>query len=113
MSISWGIKERFKFTAAGSLKSWEPAPMSAVYAITYRQNTDRPKAHTILFFGQADDLSREAHELDRQVIEAWKDSGHDVSELYVFVHPMPGSTSGLRAKVQEQLVAEYRPRCNR
>ena len=113
MSISWGVKERIKFIAAGPLTSWKPPAVPAVYAITCKQNPDRPKMHTVLFFGQANDLSRETHELDRQVIDAWKSSGHDVSELYVFVHPIPGSTSGQRFKMQEQLVAEYRPPCNR
>lgn len=113
MSISWGIKERYKFNASGSLHSWDPPPMSAVYAITYKQNPDKPKSHTILFFGQAEDLAREAHDLNRQVTDAWAESGHDVRELNVFVHPMPGSTTGQRFKVQEQLVAEYRPQCNR
>ena len=87
--------------------------MSAVYAITYKPNPEKPKSHSILFFGQADDLSREARELNRQVTDAWTDSGHDVRELYVFIHPMPGSTSGQRYSVQEQLTAEYRPQCNR
>lgn len=113
MSISWGIKERFRFTAAGPLSSWDPPSVSAVYAITSKQNPVKPKAHTILFLGQADDLAREAHELNRQVIDAWKDSGQDVHDLHVFIHMMPGSTSGQRTTVQEQLITEYHPRCNR
>jgi hypothetical protein len=113
MSISWGIKQRFKFTANGSLTSWEPPPVAAVYAITYKNNPLKPKSHTILFVGQAENLSREAYDLNRQVTDAWTDSGHDLRELYVFIHPMPGSSSNERYNVQEQLTMEYRPQCNR
>lgn len=113
MSISWGKKERFKFTSAGSLTSWDPPAMPGIYAVTYRQNEDRPTSHTVVFFGQSDDLSQEPQQMDRQVLDAWKESGHDVRQLNVFVHAMPGSTSGQRFQVQEQLVSEYRPQCNR
>jgi hypothetical protein len=113
MSISWGIKQRYKFTANGSLTSWDPPAVPAVYAITYKNNPLKPKAHTILFVGHAQNLQQEAHELNRQVTDAWTDSGHDVRELYVFIHHMPGSTSNERYDVQEQLTMEYRPQCNR
>jgi hypothetical protein len=113
MSISWGIKQRFKFTANGSLIFWEPPAVSAIYAITYRHNPQKPKSHTILFVGQADDLRREFRDLNRQVTDAWTDSGHDLRELYVFIHHMPGSTSAERYNIQEQLTSEYHPRCNR
>src|SRR5947207_447199 len=111
MSISWGVKQRFKFTANGSLTNWQPPPLSGVYAISYKRSPDNPKAHTILYFGQAGNLSGEAPDLNTQVLHAWADSGHNVGDLYVFVHSMPGSTSGERSSVQEQLIAEYRPLC--
>jgi len=113
MSISWGVKERFKFSTCGSLSHWDPPAVAGVYAITCKQDPKRPKAHSILFVGQAEDMAREAREQNAQVIDAWKTSGQDLSELYVFVHPMPGSSISERTKIQEQLVAEYRPQCNR
>ena len=113
MSISWGIKDRFKFTPAGALTSWDPPPIAAVYAITYRQNADRPKSHTVLYFGQAENLAAEAPDLNRRVMDSWAESGNDVHGLAVFIHAMPGSTSGQRSRVQEQLMAEYRPQANR
>jgi len=113
MSISWGIKDRFKFVAAGPLSSWDPPSLPAVYAITYNQQASRPKSHTMLYCGHSEDLSKDAHELNEQVKEAWKVAGRDIAELFVFVHPMQGSTSSQRVKVQEQLVVEYRLQCNR
>jgi hypothetical protein len=113
MSISWGLKERFKFSGGGSLSHWDPPPVAGIFTITCKQNMDRPKAHSILFVGQAEDISSEAREQSGQVVEAWRTSGQNLSELFVFVHPMPGSSRGERTKVVEQLVAEYRPQCNR
>jgi hypothetical protein len=113
MSISWGRTERYKFASSGALTRWTPPQAPAIYAITYNQDPSRPKSHTILFVGEADDLSQKAAALNAQVLEAWQSSNNDVNDLYVFVHHMPGSTPGERCKVQEQLVSEYVPRCNR
>lgn len=114
MSISWGRRERFKFTAGGTLMDWSPPILPAVYAITYKQDPkNKPKSHTVLYFGQADDLSQQAPTDNRQIMDSWVYSGGTVEELYVFIHPMPGSTRGQRSNLQEQLVAEYGPDCNR
>ncbi len=113
MSISWGKKDRFKFNAVGSLSNWDPRSVAAVYAITCKLDPEKPKAHTVLYFGQVEDMSRDAPELNRQVIEAWTQSGHDIHDLLVFTHEMPLSTSNQRSRIQEQLISEYRPQCNR
>jgi hypothetical protein len=113
MSISWGVKERFKFESAGQLYSWQPLSVAAVYAVTFKGDPEKPKAHTILYVGHAKDLQQEMPEQTRQVRDAWEEGGHDVRDLNVFVHVMPGSGNGERAAVMEQLVSEYRPRCNR
>src|SRR5271170_5150369 len=107
MSISWGKTERFKFLPGGSLLSWRPPAMAAIYAITYRGDPEKPKAHNILFFGQTANLSETSPEWNEEVVDAWKSSNQDVGELCVFVHPMPGSTSGERIRVQGQLISEY------
>lgn len=112
MSVSWGKRERFKFNTVGSLISWEPPPLSGVFAVTYKQDPAK-KSHTVLFFGQAEDLSREAPDLNRRVLDLWTEGGNDVRELTVWIHPMPGSTSQQRSRIQEELIAEYRPQCNR
>lgn len=114
MSISWGVKERFKFAPAGALRSCNLPMTAAVYAITYKQDPlNKPKAHTVLYFGHAEDLANQASEASRNVIEDWVGSGGDSSELFIFIHPMPGSTKWERSSVQEQLVSEYSPQCNR
>jgi hypothetical protein len=62
-----------------------------------------------LYFGQAEDLSREMPSVDQEMHELWHERGGNNDELYVFMYPMPGSTPRQRANVQQQLVSEYSP----
>jgi hypothetical protein len=114
MSISCGKKERFKFRAGGSLIHWSPQMVSALYAITYKQDPkNKPKSHTILFFGQAENLAEQAPAYNQNVLDDWTKNGGDPNELFIFVHPMPGSTLRDRLNAHEQLVIEYSPDGNR
>jgi hypothetical protein len=114
MIISWGVRQRYKFTAAGALATWTAPVIPAVYAITYKQDPERkPKSHTVLYFGQAEDISTQAAVYNRSVLEVWHDNGGDIKDLFIFVHPMPGSNSWERGQVHQQLIAEYGPECNK
>lgn len=114
MSISWGKRQRFKFTGGEGITAWSPPMISAVYAITYRQDpNNRPKSHTVLYFGQGEDLSRQAPAFNNDVLDFWIANGGQASELFVFIHPLPGSTRWQRSSVHEQLISEYYPECNR
>ena len=57
MSISWGKKQRYKFNSGVPLTSWTPPAAPGVYALTYKQDPEtKPKSHTVLYFGHAEDL---------------------------------------------------------
>ncbi len=112
MSISWGVKERYKFTAGGALSAWVPPMVPAVYSITFKQDPDKkPKAHTVIYFGEASDLSQESQSISH-VIDDWRTCGGHASDLYVFIHPMPGSSKTDRSRVRWELVSDYRPQAN-
>jgi hypothetical protein len=114
MSISWGKVNRFKFMPGGNLSTWTPPAQPAVYAITYKQNpVSKPNSHTVLYFGKGDDLYQQAPEANREVINLWANNGGDINDLFIFVHPMPNSSAHERRNVQEQLISEYSPDCNR
>jgi len=114
MSISWGKSERFKFKGAGALINWSPETIPALYAITYKQDPqNRPKSHTVLFFGQAEVLAEQAPLYNQEILDNWTINGGRADELFVFIHPMPGSTQRHRLNAFEQLVEEYRPQGNR
>lgn len=113
MSISWGKRERYKFHKVGTLPDWKPPADSAVYAITYQADADKqPKSHTVLYFGEVADMAQEAPAINERVIESWRNTGGTPNDLFVFVHPMSGSTKQERLRLQQQLVIDYRPHCN-
>jgi hypothetical protein len=112
MSINWGRREKFRFTSAGSLSAWAPPQVAAVYSISYKQDPDKkPKAHTVLYFGEAQDLSQDVGSIN-QVLDECIDVHMDAEDLFVFVHPMPGSSRFERTMVQKVLIGDYRPRGN-
>lgn len=112
-SVTFGKRERLKFYALGTINKWQPQVVPAVYAITYKQDpATRPKAHTVVYFGEADDLAKQAPTINRDLQQWWDDHGGKGAELFVFMYPMPGSSQYERANVRSQLVAEYDPQAN-
>jgi|SRR4051812_12692494 hypothetical protein len=110
--VTFGKRERIKFHAEGPLKSWQPSVVPAVYAITYKQDPmGRPKAHTVLYFGEADNLAAQAPTINKDFTEWCKEYATD-KELFVFSHPMPGSSKYERGHVTHQLIVEYDPQAN-
>jgi hypothetical protein len=113
-TVTFGKRERLKFIAAGTLKQWQPAQVPAVYAVTYKQDAEaRPKAHTVVYFGETADLSKQAASIHSEIRHWWDEHGgaHE-GDLFIFFHPMPGSSQYERANIQHQLVLEYDPRGN-
>lgn len=114
MSISLGHRNRLRFNAAGTVTACvTPSQCAAVFAITYKRDaTNKPNAHTVLYFGESADVSRDLHTQCHNVREQWLDKGGNEGELFVFYHQMPSSSSWERESVQSQLVAEYDPLMN-
>jgi hypothetical protein len=112
MAISWGLTERVKFTSGGQLSNWVAPSLPAVYSVTYKRDpANKAKAHTVLYFGEASDLSRETPTINQFLIEI-ADSDVRPSDLFIFIHPMPGSTQHERMKLMQTLIGDYRPRGN-
>jgi hypothetical protein len=110
--VTFGKRERVRFQAEGSLDQWRPVGVPSVYAITYKQDAlARPKAHTVLFFGECENPAVEAPNINKD-FETWCDKYANHSELFVFTHQMPGSSKFERARVTHALVLEYDPQAN-
>jgi hypothetical protein len=110
--VSFGKRERRKFLAEGPLGKWRPVSEPGIFAVTYKQDpVGRPKSHTVLYFGECDNLATQAPMIDSQ-FKQWIDQNADFAELFVFSHQMPGSSKYERSKVAHDLVAEYDPEAN-
>jgi len=112
-SVTWGKRNRYRFASCGQLSRLSAPILPGVYAVTYKQDPQfRPKAHTVLLFGHAADASRQLPMISDEIRRWWHESSTDAPELFVFLHPMPGSSGIDRARVQSELVAEYDPQGN-
>lgn len=112
-TISWGKRNRYKFGLCGQLASFRAPTAAGVYAVTYRQQPHfRPKAHTVVLFGEAEDISKQVDRISEDASRWWKEYSSDEPELFVFLHPMPDSTQVERDQVRAQLISEYAPHGN-
>ena len=113
MSISWGKSRRISFAGAWKLGDWSAPEIPAVYAITYKQDPSaRPKFHTVLFFGESNNLAELGLPWNHERSGSWIENAGSKEHLFIFVHPLPGATQSERWRLHEQLVSEYRPVCN-
>lgn len=111
--VTWGKKAPVKFESAGLLSQCQPQVVPAVYAITYKQDpASRPKSHTVVYFGAADNMAQQASVIHKDIQHWWDNHGGNKGDLFIFIHPMPGSSQYERANVQHQLVCEYDPLAN-
>ena len=112
-ALSFGKRNRIRFAAGGTLRDWQPSTGPAVYAVTYQQDAvHRPKAHSVVYFGESADLSKQFALIRDKLNMWWEENGGSDRELFVFYHEMPGSSQHERVNVQHQLVSEYDPRGN-
>jgi hypothetical protein len=112
-ALSFGKRNRIRFAAGGSLKEWQPSGGAAVYAVTYQPDAvSRPKSHSVVYFGETADLSKQFAVIREKLHNWWEHHGGTHGELYFFYHEMPGSSQHERVNVQHQLVMEYDPRGN-
>lgn len=114
MGISWGKSERIKFEGAFKLDQWTPPAVPGIYAITCKEDpVNKPRNHTVLYFGEGGDLADQGLPFNHDDSDLWIHSAGDKTELYIFVCPMLGATSTERWRLHERLVTEYNPPCNR
>lgn len=110
--VKFGQRDRLSFRCEGALSEWKPEVVPAVFAITYKKDPGlRPKSHTVLFFGEVDNLAMQAGTICND-FRQWGQDINDSSELFVFTYPMPGSSKYERGRVAQQLIAEYDPLAN-
>jgi hypothetical protein len=109
-TVTFGKRNRYRFTAGGTLKQWQPSGGAAVYAVTYKPDAvNRPKAHSVVYFGEATDLVKQSDTIRKDLHAWWDENGGTDRELFIFIHEIVGSSQYERANVHHQLVMEYDP----
>lgn len=112
--ISWGRHQRVAFSNSGRLQEWAPDTIPALFAVTYQRDPfNKPKGHTVLYFGETDNMAEKASSIKHNMKEVWSRDGGDPSDLFIFVRQMDGSTTQERFRILERLILEYQPEANR
>lgn len=111
-TVTFGKRQKLTFRSEGTLNTWRPEAGPGIYAITYKRDAEgKPKAHTVLYFGDTDNFTVQAPSIKQDFQQWCKEHGTD-TELFVFCHPMPSSSKYERSNLTHQLIMEYDPQAN-
>ena len=102
------------FDGPYSIVNWKPPFRAAVYAIMMKPNPrNKPDTYRILYFGQSSNLSERGFFRSHQKYICCIDEAGDESNLYIGIYLMPNSSEEERNEIEDKLIYEYQPVCNR
>lgn len=111
MTITWGD---ITFDGPYSVTDWEPPYRAAVYAIMMKPDpTNKPTTYRILYFGESSNLSERGFWRSHHKYQCFIDNAGSESNIYIGIYRMPNSTEEERRAVEQKLIAQYNPVCNR
>lgn len=100
--------------SCGRLQDWAPLTTPALFAVTYQRDpNNKPKGHTVLYFGETENMARHASSIRDNMSELWSREGGGPEDLFIFVRMMDGSSTQERSRIVENLVMEYQPQANK
>lgn len=111
MVISWGKTRKIEFKGPDLISRWEPPHRAAVYVIMTVGT--KPGYYKLLYVGESENLSERGFFRSHHAYDCWVRHTRSESKLFVGVHLMPNSTIEERGKIENQLVADYNPPCNK
>lgn len=106
MPITWG---NYTFSTPVRLTTWIPQSVPGVYAISVRRND----SFSPIYFGETEDLAARGINNTHHAYDCWLSETGSEQDIYVSVHPMANSTESDRRRVEDSLITQYNPVCNR
>lgn len=111
MTITWG---KISFDGPYPITKWDPPFRAAIYAIMIKpEPTSKPTTYRIIYFGESGNLSERGFYKSHHAYSCWIKQAGSESNLFIGVHQMPNSTQEVREKVEQKLISDYNPVCNR
>jgi len=110
MSINYSS---YHFTDPVSAASWDPPYRSGIYAILTPDSSIKPKPYRVLYFGESENMSDRGFWKGHHRYRCFISEAASESNLNIAVYLMPNSTSEERRKIEQKLVNDYDPPCNR
>lgn len=108
MTILWGT---IKFEGPNSVLQWDPPRKAAVYVVMAPGT--KPDHYKAIYFGESENLSERGFYKSHQAYPCWIKQAGAETNLYIGVYPMPNSTMEQRRVVEQMLIKEYNPVCNK
>lgn len=109
--IRLGSLGGYLFEGPSVLAGWAPSERPAVYAITYKPDTDSER-FAVIYVGHADDLSQAGLPFQHPRAACWIGRAGNRYKLYVCTYEVPGGTAAHREQIVRELAAVYQPGCN-
>jgi hypothetical protein len=115
MPINIGVANSLPFSGPFQLTYWAPSPGAGLYAILKYTNglLLGPTGWTVLYVGETGDFAERGFPSGHHAYQRWVKEAGAVDNLYVATFTMPYSTPEQRRSVEQQLLSEYAPPCNR
>ena len=111
MAITWG---GIKFDGPYPATNWEPPYRAAVYAIMMKpDHENKPTTYRILYFGESGNLSERGFWKSHHKYQCFISNAGSDSNIYIGIYKMPNSTEDERKVVEEKLITQYGPICNK
>ena len=109
MTITWG---GIKFDGPTKATEWDPPQKAAIYSIMRKPDEKtKPNTYRIMYFGESGNLEERGFWKSHHKYECFKVKVGAVSNIYIGIHAMPGSTQDERKAVEDKLLEEYNPEC--
>jgi hypothetical protein len=117
--IRLGSLAGYPFEGPRVLAGWTPPHAAAVYAITYKPDPAKEK-HAVIYVGHAGDLSAERFPFRHPRAASWIKRAGSKWNLFICTYELPGGTAEVpggtaahREQITRELIAVYRPGCNK
>ncbi|MCK5283257.1 MAG: hypothetical protein KAK00_07650 [Nanoarchaeota archaeon] len=111
MTITWGKTKEVKFNGPYPIKDWDPPNRAAVYTIM--KGADKEGYYSILYFGESENLSERGFYKSHHAYPCWINKAGSDSNLFIGIYLMPNSTREERREVEQSLISDYNPDCNK
>jgi len=114
MIITWGKSKEINFDGPYPISRWDPPFRAAIYAIMIKpEPINKPNIYTIIYFGESGNLSERGFYKSHHAYNCWIREAGNESNLFIGIHTIPNSTEEERLKIEQQLISEYNPTCNK
>jgi hypothetical protein len=112
--IRLGSLAGYPFEGPRLLGGWTPPSRPAVYAILYKHEPDtKSQEYAVIYAGHSDDLASERFPFSHPRAHCWIRRAGSRWKVYVCTYEVPGGSRGHREQITHELIAIYRPRCNK